>query len=190
MVTDGGALAVSMMEAAVRAAVAAGAPRRTVAATAAAVASAMAARQNGDGEGGIATEPSAVSQRRKKKYAKKKERRKAAKEHAMHNAQADGLDLWTAGQHGDHSQVPCAESVESTTLAEAAASLTDVMSLIPSSGVNSPTQPDSAPTCVYRTKFESLPNAKAKRDFIRAMKEATRLGQEKSFLDSIDGWRP
>ena len=106
MVTDGGALAVSMMEAAVRAAVQAGAPRRTVAATAAAVASAMASRQNGNGEGGAATEPSAESQRRKKRYQKKKDRRKAAKDYAMHNAQADGLDL------GDRSQIPCADLVE------------------------------------------------------------------------------
>ena len=93
MVTNGGALAVSMMEAAVRAAVQAGAPRRTVAATAAAVASAMATRQNSDGECGAATEPSAESQRRKKRYQKKKDRRKAAKENKLSCGAEEAVQL-------------------------------------------------------------------------------------------------
>jgi hypothetical protein len=83
MASYGGAsLAVSLVEAAVRAAVAAGAPRRTSAAVAAAaVASAMAVGRGGEGGGGGGgAEPSAaVSQRRRKKNLKKKERRKAAR---------------------------------------------------------------------------------------------------------------
>ena len=73
-------MAASLVEAAVRAAVLAGAPRRTVAAAAAAaVASAMVAGRGCDGARAGASEPSAVSERRKKKNRRKKERRKEAK---------------------------------------------------------------------------------------------------------------
>lgn len=71
-------MAASLVEAAVRAAVLAGAPRRTVAAAAAAVASAMVAGRGCDGARAGASEPSAVSERRKKKNRRKKERRKEA----------------------------------------------------------------------------------------------------------------
>ena len=80
MASNGGAaLAVSLVEAAVRAAVLSGAPRRTVAAAAAAVASAMVAGRGSDGARAGASEPSAVSERRRKKNRRKKERRKEAR---------------------------------------------------------------------------------------------------------------
>ena len=118
---DGGAFAVSMMEAAVRAAVVAGAPRRTVAATAAAVASAMATRQNGDSVCGAASTPSAISQRRTNKNKKKKERRKAAIEKAMHTT----MDQEPSAEQSEQQSEPATE-----TLALAAPS--EIMALITS----------------------------------------------------------
>jgi hypothetical protein len=95
MASDGGAaLAVSLVEAAVRAAVAANAPRRTVAAAAAAVASAMAALHGGNGARAGTTEPSATSERQRKKNQRKKERRRAARDAAT-------ADAGTAPSQGD-----------------------------------------------------------------------------------------
>ena len=80
-------LATSLVDAAVRAALASKAPRRTVAATGAAVASAvMAALQCGDSNRGTENAPSSASQRRRKN---KKERQKAKSVKAV-EADVDG----------------------------------------------------------------------------------------------------
>ena len=75
MASDGGSAAASLLDVAIRAAVAAGAPRRTVAATAAAVAHvALVELRGGAGAKGGAAAPSASQKRRTKR------KKKAAKE--------------------------------------------------------------------------------------------------------------
>ena len=80
MVSNGGPLAPSLLNVAMKAAVQAGAPRRTVAATAAAVASVILASGGGAGASGDAAEPMSTSQQRRAK--RKKATAKAAKEAA------------------------------------------------------------------------------------------------------------
>ena len=73
MASDGGFVAASLVDVAVRAAVLAGAPRRTVAATAAAVATAVmvALRLGAGAGGGAAAAPPSASQARRAKRKKK-----------------------------------------------------------------------------------------------------------------------
>lgn len=80
MVSNGGPLAASLLDVAIKAAVQAGAPRRTVAATAAAVTSVILAGGSVNGASGEATEFLSTSQQRRAK--RKKATAKAAKEAA------------------------------------------------------------------------------------------------------------
>ena len=74
---NGSCLAASLVEAAVRAAVQAGAPRRTVAAAAAAVTSMVMASHGGGDKMKVSSNEPAVTQRQMNKKMRKKERRKA-----------------------------------------------------------------------------------------------------------------
>ena len=92
MASDGGSLAASLVDVAVRAAVLAGAPRRTVAATAAAVATAvMVAMRNGAGVGGGAAATPTASQlrriKRKKKVAREAHAAASRQPHDMEAAE-------------------------------------------------------------------------------------------------------
>ena len=93
MASDGGSLAASLVDVAVRAAVLAGAPRRTVAATAAAVATAvMVAMRNGAGVGGVAAATPTSSQvrrnKRKRKVAREAQAAASRQPHDMDAAEA------------------------------------------------------------------------------------------------------
>ena len=111
MASDGGSLAASLVDVAVRAAVLAGAPRRTVAATAAAVATAvMMAMRNGVGVGGGAAATPTASQLRRIKRKKKV----AREAHAAASRQPHDMDTAEMKDHFGASE-------KSTPLAQATA---------------------------------------------------------------------